>query len=106
MACATGRPSLPHLAPLRRKNRFVYAKPPFAGPEAVLAYLSHREAGSRVQLAEAALREAEEIAPQQRTVFVRSVPTQRRPRSAWLAYAGDIRLIAAPADGPLKGWDI
>ncbi|MER9260400.1 IS91 family transposase [Mesorhizobium sp. M0619] len=28
------------LAPLRRKNWFVYAKPPFAGPEAVLAYLS------------------------------------------------------------------
>lgn len=29
-----------HLAPLRRKNWFVYAKPPFARPEAVLAYLS------------------------------------------------------------------
>ncbi len=28
------------LAPLREKNWFVYAKPPFAGPEAVLAYLS------------------------------------------------------------------
>jgi len=28
------------LAPLRKKNWFVYAKPPFAGPEAVLAYLS------------------------------------------------------------------
>jgi hypothetical protein len=26
-----------HLSPLRRKNWFVYAKPPFAGPEAVLA---------------------------------------------------------------------
>ena len=26
------------LAPLRKKNWFVYAKPPFAGPEAVLAY--------------------------------------------------------------------
>jgi hypothetical protein len=25
-----------HLAPLGRKNSFVYAKPPFAGPEAVL----------------------------------------------------------------------
>jgi len=25
-----------HLAPLRKKNWFVYAKPPFAGPEAVL----------------------------------------------------------------------
>jgi hypothetical protein len=29
-----------HFAPLRRKNWFVYAKPPFAGPETVLAYLA------------------------------------------------------------------
>jgi len=29
-----------HLAPLQRKNWFVYAKPPFTGPEAVLAYLA------------------------------------------------------------------
>jgi hypothetical protein len=29
-----------HLAPLSRKNWFVYARPPFAGPEAVLAYLA------------------------------------------------------------------
>ena len=29
-----------HLAPLRKKNWVVYAKPPFAGPEAALAYLS------------------------------------------------------------------
>ena len=29
-----------YLAPLMRKNWFVYAKPPFAGPEAVLAYLA------------------------------------------------------------------
>jgi putative transposase/transposase-like zinc-binding protein len=29
-----------YLAPLRQKNWFVYAKPPFAGPEAVLAYLA------------------------------------------------------------------
>ena len=29
-----------HLAPLKRKNWFVYAKPPFAGPEAVLASLA------------------------------------------------------------------
>ncbi len=28
------------LAPLKKKNWFVYAKPPFAGPEAMLAYLS------------------------------------------------------------------
>ena len=36
-----------YLAPLRRKNWFVYAKPPFAGPQAVLAYLArytHRAA--------------------------------------------------------------
>ena len=29
-----------HLAPLKRKNWFVYTKAPFAGPEAVLAYLA------------------------------------------------------------------
>jgi hypothetical protein len=29
-----------HLAPLNKKDWFVYAKPPFAGPEAVLAYLA------------------------------------------------------------------
>jgi len=42
-----------YLAPLRRKNWFVYAKPPFAGPEAVLAYLSrytHRVAISNSRL--------------------------------------------------------
>ena len=41
------------LAPLRNKNWFVYAKPPFAGPEAVLAYLSrytHRVAISNSRL--------------------------------------------------------
>jgi len=41
------------LAPLRRKNWFVYAKPPFAGPEAVLAYLArytHRVAISNARL--------------------------------------------------------
>jgi hypothetical protein len=42
-----------HLAPLGRKNWFVYAKPPFAGPEAVLAYLArytHRVAISNSRL--------------------------------------------------------
>lgn len=29
-----------HIAPVRKKRWVVYAKPPFAGPEAVLAYLS------------------------------------------------------------------
>jgi Putative transposase len=41
------------LVPLRRKNWFVYAKPPFAGPKAVLAYLSrytHRVAISNSRL--------------------------------------------------------
>ncbi|SDR63951.1 Transposase zinc-binding domain-containing protein [Rhizobiales bacterium GAS113] len=44
---------LRHLAPLRRKTWVVYAKPPFAGPEAVLAYLSrytHRVAISNRRL--------------------------------------------------------
>jgi hypothetical protein len=42
-----------HLAPLRKKKWVVYAKPPFAGPEAVLAYLSrytHRVAISNRRL--------------------------------------------------------
>jgi len=42
-----------HLAPLKQKNWFVYAKPPFAGPEAVLAYLArytHRVAISNSRL--------------------------------------------------------
>jgi hypothetical protein len=44
---------LAHLAPLRKKNWFVYAKPPFAGPEAVLAYLArytHRVAISNSRM--------------------------------------------------------
>ena len=42
-----------HLAPLKKKKWFVYAKPPFAGPEAVLAYLArytHRVAISNSRL--------------------------------------------------------
>lgn len=42
-----------HLAPVRRRRWVVYAKPPFAGPEAVLAYLSrytHRVAISNSRL--------------------------------------------------------
>jgi hypothetical protein len=44
---------LHHLAPVRKKRWAVYAKPPFAGPEAVLAYLSrytHRVAISNQRL--------------------------------------------------------
>jgi hypothetical protein len=44
---------LRHLAPVRRKRWVVYAKPPFAGPQAVLAYLSrytHRVAISNRRL--------------------------------------------------------
>jgi hypothetical protein len=47
------RAFLRHIAPLRRKNWVVYAKAPFAGPEAVLAYLSrytHRVAISNRRL--------------------------------------------------------
>ena len=40
MACATGKACAAYLAPLRKKNWFVYGKPPFARPEAVLAYLA------------------------------------------------------------------
>jgi len=42
-----------YLAPLKRKNWFVYTRPPFAGPEAVLAYLArytHRVAISNSRL--------------------------------------------------------
>jgi predicted RNA-binding Zn-ribbon protein involved in translation (DUF1610 family) len=45
-----------HLAPLRKTNWVVYAKPPFGGPEAVLAYLSrytHRVAISNHRLVSA-----------------------------------------------------
>jgi putative transposase/transposase-like zinc-binding protein len=44
---------LRHLAPVRKKRWVVYAKPPFAGPEAVLAYLArytHRVAISNWRL--------------------------------------------------------
>ncbi|HQT90027.1 MAG TPA: IS91 family transposase [Acidiphilium sp.] len=47
------RAFLRHIAPLRKKNWITYAKPPFSGPEAVLAYLSrytHRVAISNRRL--------------------------------------------------------
>ena len=50
---AERRAFLRHLAPVRKKRWVVYAKPPFAGPEAVLAYLSrytHRVAISNSRL--------------------------------------------------------
>ena len=50
---ADRRAFLRHLSPVRKKNWVVYAKPPFAGPEAVLAYLSrytHRVAISNSRL--------------------------------------------------------
>ncbi|MET3594408.1 hypothetical protein ABID26_003816 [Mesorhizobium shonense] len=50
---AERRAFLRHLAPVRKKRWVVYVKPPFAGPEAVLAYLSrytHRVAISNRRL--------------------------------------------------------
>lgn len=50
---ADRRAFLRHLSPVRRKRWVVYAKPPFAGPEAVLAYLArytHRVAISNRRL--------------------------------------------------------
>jgi hypothetical protein len=50
---ADRRAFLRHLSPVRKKNWVVYAKPPFAGPQAVLAYLSrytHRLAISNSRL--------------------------------------------------------
>ena len=52
-ALADRRLFLRHLAPVRKKRWVVYAKPPFTGPEAVLAYLSrytHRVAISNQRL--------------------------------------------------------
>lgn len=50
---ATRKAFLRYLSPIRRKRWVVYAKPPFAGPQAVLAYLSrytHRVAISNRRL--------------------------------------------------------
>jgi len=50
---AVRRAFLQHLSPVRKKRWVVYSKPPFAGPEAVLAYLSrytHRVAISNSRL--------------------------------------------------------
>jgi hypothetical protein len=50
---ADRRTFLRHLSPVRKKRWVVYAKPPFAGPKAVLAYLSgytHRVAISNRRL--------------------------------------------------------
>ena len=50
---ADRRAFLRYLSPVRKKRSVVYAKPPFAGPEAVLAYLSrytHRVAISNSRL--------------------------------------------------------
>ena len=50
---ADRRAFLRHLSPVRKKRWVVYAKPPFAGPQAVLAYLSrytHRVAISNRRL--------------------------------------------------------
>jgi len=50
---ADRRAFLRHLTPVRKKRWVVYAKPPFAGPETVLAYLSrytHRVAISNSRL--------------------------------------------------------
>lgn len=52
-ALADRRAFLRHLSPVRKKRWVVYAKPPFAGPAAVLAYLSrytHRVAISNRRL--------------------------------------------------------
>jgi hypothetical protein len=50
---ATRKAFLRYLSPIRKKRWVVYAKPPFAGPQAVLAYLSrytHRVAISNRRL--------------------------------------------------------
>jgi hypothetical protein len=52
-----------HLPPLRRKNWFVYAKPPFAGPEAVLAYLARYTHLTSARLAVGSLGQAQKFEP-------------------------------------------
>ena len=50
---AERRAFMGHISPLRRRKWFVYSKPPFAGPEPVLAYLArytHRVAISNRRL--------------------------------------------------------
>src|SRR5439155_2367625 len=77
-----------HLAPLKRKNWFVYAKPPFAGPEAVLAYLARYT--HRVAIANSRL-----VALDERGVTFRYKDCRRngqvRYRTMTLAAGGFIR---------------
>ena len=75
------------LAPPRRKNWFVYAKPPFAGPEAVLAYLSRYT--HRVAIANSRLIALDEAG----VTFRRQALTRRNGKERYLDdYAGSGRV--------------
>jgi hypothetical protein len=75
-ACVTPAAFAAYLAPLRRKNWFVYAKPPFAGPEAVLAYLARYT--HRVAIANSRL-----LALDERGVAFRYKDYRRNGRARW-----------------------
>jgi hypothetical protein len=87
-----------YLAPLRKKNWFVYGKAPFAGPEAVLAYLArytHRVAISNSRL----------IGLDDRGVTFRFKDYRRNGRARYgTMYAGARRIHQAlPAPPPAQG---
>ncbi len=71
-----------HLAPLKKKNWFVYAKSPFAGPEAVLTYLARYTHRVRVHQALPAPRSAEGVPshPPLRIARQRHLQGQHRAR--------------------------
>ena len=75
---ADQRAFLRHLSPVRKKRWVVYAKPPFAGPQAVLAYLSrytHRWP-SRTAGSSASTRPA---SPSASRITAAPAPTASRP---------------------------
>ena len=87
-----------YLAPLGKKNWFVYAKPPFAGPEAVLAYLArytHRVAISNSRL----------IGLDERGVTFRYKDYRRDGRARYRTMTLAARRVhqALPAPRPAKG---
>ena len=79
-----------HLAPLRKTDWVVYAKPPFGGPEAVLAYLSrytHRVAIPNHRLISA------------NADTVNSLPLERLPYQAYASGLTGVDLFGRPIPG-------
>ena len=97
-ACGAETAFAAHLAPLRRKNWFVYAKPPFAGPEAVLAYLARYT--HRVAIANSRL-----IALDERGVTFRYKDYRRNGQARYRTMTLGARRVhpALPAPRPAQG---